>query len=332
MVENAALYAAIVANPREDTPRLAYADWLDENGATERARFIRLQYEIEKLPPIGAKMSKAKKEEEALLKKYEVAWAGEITWPLAQRRFRRGFIESVNVTANSFLENGERLFKLAPIREVRFTTLGALTPAIAASPLLSRIEALAFSSYIMEQIHDNGRLEALLASPHLATVRRLDFSMSRLDRADAERIAACPHLGSLVHLDLSWNQITDPGLWEIANSALLPSLTSFTLRAGSQAWPTGVRSLVASPLADRLEHLCLAYQQLSDIAALIASAPRLNKLRTLDLSDNDITDAGADALAAAPHLAGLERFILRGHRKTIGKAARERFGKDVCIF
>ena len=33
---------AICANPDEDTVRLVYADWLDENGDPDRAAFIRL--------------------------------------------------------------------------------------------------------------------------------------------------------------------------------------------------------------------------------------------------------------------------------------------------
>jgi uncharacterized protein (TIGR02996 family) len=43
MSDEAALLAAIMSHPDEDTPRLVYADWLDENGASERAEFIRLQ-------------------------------------------------------------------------------------------------------------------------------------------------------------------------------------------------------------------------------------------------------------------------------------------------
>ena len=39
--EQAQLLAAIVAEPDEDTPRLVYADWLQENGDTEQAQFIR---------------------------------------------------------------------------------------------------------------------------------------------------------------------------------------------------------------------------------------------------------------------------------------------------
>jgi uncharacterized protein (TIGR02996 family) len=43
MSDEAALLAAIVAHADEDTPRLAFADWLDENGDPDRAEFIRSQ-------------------------------------------------------------------------------------------------------------------------------------------------------------------------------------------------------------------------------------------------------------------------------------------------
>ena len=43
MTDRDALLAAITANPDEDTPRLIYADWLQENGEPDRAEFIRLQ-------------------------------------------------------------------------------------------------------------------------------------------------------------------------------------------------------------------------------------------------------------------------------------------------
>lgn len=44
-----ALLRAILMRPAEDTPRLAYADWLDEHGESERAEFIRVQVEFERL-------------------------------------------------------------------------------------------------------------------------------------------------------------------------------------------------------------------------------------------------------------------------------------------
>jgi uncharacterized protein (TIGR02996 family) len=46
MTDGDYIYRAILAHPDEDTPRLAYADWLDENGQPDRAEFIRVQVEL----------------------------------------------------------------------------------------------------------------------------------------------------------------------------------------------------------------------------------------------------------------------------------------------
>src|SRR5262245_4046089 len=45
MSEREAFIEAIAAHPDEDTPRLVFADWLQENGEADRAEFIRFQYE-----------------------------------------------------------------------------------------------------------------------------------------------------------------------------------------------------------------------------------------------------------------------------------------------
>ncbi len=49
--EAAAFLAAIAANPDDDTPRLIFADWLDEHGEPERAEFVRCQIELAKPMP-----------------------------------------------------------------------------------------------------------------------------------------------------------------------------------------------------------------------------------------------------------------------------------------
>lgn len=38
MTDGEALFAAIQATPEEDTPRLVYADWLEENGRPNEAK------------------------------------------------------------------------------------------------------------------------------------------------------------------------------------------------------------------------------------------------------------------------------------------------------
>ena len=43
MSTESALLAAIWADPHDDTPRLVYADWLDEHDQPARAEFIRAQ-------------------------------------------------------------------------------------------------------------------------------------------------------------------------------------------------------------------------------------------------------------------------------------------------
>jgi uncharacterized protein (TIGR02996 family) len=43
MTDRDALYRAILAHPEDDTPRLVYADWLEENGRSEEAEIIRVE-------------------------------------------------------------------------------------------------------------------------------------------------------------------------------------------------------------------------------------------------------------------------------------------------
>lgn len=46
MTEREAFIEAIATQPEEDTPRLAFADWLQEHGEEARAQFVRLSHEL----------------------------------------------------------------------------------------------------------------------------------------------------------------------------------------------------------------------------------------------------------------------------------------------
>jgi len=48
---------AICTDPEDDTVRLVFADWLDENGDPERAEFIRLQVRRAQLKASGVEAS-----------------------------------------------------------------------------------------------------------------------------------------------------------------------------------------------------------------------------------------------------------------------------------
>lgn len=118
-----ALYAAILANPHEDTPRLVYADALDEQGDTSgRAEFIRVQCELAKYPPTvpwdtftssakaefaavredDPRREKLERREQELLTAHVLDWAGDEFLPFEAASgkipiFRRGFVDEVAV-------------------------------------------------------------------------------------------------------------------------------------------------------------------------------------------------------------------------------------------
>jgi uncharacterized protein (TIGR02996 family) len=50
MTDGGALLAAVLEHPGDDTPRLVYADWLDDHGEHDRADLIRVQCEAARLP------------------------------------------------------------------------------------------------------------------------------------------------------------------------------------------------------------------------------------------------------------------------------------------
>jgi uncharacterized protein (TIGR02996 family) len=70
MTDGDALYAAILEHPEEDTPRLMYADWMDEHDEAEYAEFIRLQIELAQPKPkrMMAKQKKERSKKEARVK------------------------------------------------------------------------------------------------------------------------------------------------------------------------------------------------------------------------------------------------------------------------
>src|SRR5215203_3911185 len=103
MTDGDALIAAILANPDEDTPRLVYADWLQEHGDEERAEFIRLQCG-------HAGDDEAAEERTAELEdRHRPRWlAGLPQFPWAHWFFRRGFPESLEIPTDLFLERYDR--------------------------------------------------------------------------------------------------------------------------------------------------------------------------------------------------------------------------------
>jgi uncharacterized protein (TIGR02996 family) len=71
-----ALLAAIRAHPDDDTPRLAYADWLDDAGLAARSEFVRVQVQLARLPDHDPARPALEDREHDLLAAHEPAWLG----------------------------------------------------------------------------------------------------------------------------------------------------------------------------------------------------------------------------------------------------------------
>ena len=118
MSDRDALLAAILAHPDDDTPRLVYADWLDEHDEPDRAEFIRIQH---RLPTLSRRTGEGRRlaaRESALRRRL----FGHLdTLPFARVTFRRGFVESVTSGLQIFAKHAanDRQFGQPPLAHLR---------------------------------------------------------------------------------------------------------------------------------------------------------------------------------------------------------------------
>ena len=98
MSDEVALLRAIYANPDDDTPRLVYADWLDEHDQSERAELIRVEIELAKQDDTTDEFRTLYNRESELLKDHGGRWTAHLA-PFNDGAlfidFARGFPEIV---------------------------------------------------------------------------------------------------------------------------------------------------------------------------------------------------------------------------------------------
>src|SRR5262245_51105112 len=115
-----AFLQAILEQPDDDTVRLIYADWLEEQG-NPRGEFIRVQCALARLPTDDPRRAELEAREATLLAAHRDAWLAPVREIGTEWEFRRGFVEQLTISAPSVLANAEALFALAPVRHMRVT-------------------------------------------------------------------------------------------------------------------------------------------------------------------------------------------------------------------
>jgi uncharacterized protein (TIGR02996 family) len=297
MSDEAALVAAIFDHPDEDTPRLVYADWLDEHADSlsgrapaevrARAEFIRCQIELAHLPPGDRRLMALERKCEDLERPYHGTWRADYARafggaPAPPVRFRRGFIEHLDGGFDLALRFQD-VSAVCPIHEVTFRPVRSTQPIdfgpMAACPALARVRRLDLS-YTPPEAH------TLLASPHLVGLHVLRV---RLALPEVEQLGSAPVAAGLRELWLGSGR-------SAGFTGFLPGSGIGT--RGSAPWPA-------------LEMLRLDSHGLGDeaVRALAADFAARGR-RALHVCDDHMTFAGLFTAAAAALAGRLESLSL----------------------
>jgi uncharacterized protein (TIGR02996 family) len=335
MSKEDALLQAVLAEPDADSPRLAYARWLEGHGRPERAEFIRVQVELARLAYddpqrrlleegehqgwldgpdsdwlrlLRDRLTEAYPQrcglelrEQALLAEYGEEWAAPLRGLALRHWFRRGFVEEVEVDLEHFLASGRELFGRAPVRQARITTAGdLLTPALT---VFSPVAGLAALDLLCNDVGDDG-VAALAGSPYLAGLAALNLSGNRVGDRGLQALAGSRRLAGLADVHLGDNRIGPAGAAALAGSPLQAGLAALDL-SHNDIGDEAVRALVSGGLArPRLLNL-YATGMTPEGMGLLARSPTLSGVKSLDVGGNHFGDEGVRLLAASPGAAGL---------------------------
>lgn len=161
MSDEIAFLKAAQAQPDDDTLRLVYADWLEEQGRTSQAQFVRLQVRRSQLDLFDPDRPGLLQEEARLLQKHKRYWNGRVHRALHVRglhglidsrrgairtwHYHRGMIERVAVTDTGLVNHADLLSALGPLQWIEMAGFGALPSGLPMSAVQSEPFASLFS-------------------------------------------------------------------------------------------------------------------------------------------------------------------------------------------
>jgi uncharacterized protein (TIGR02996 family) len=304
---------AIAEEPLEQAHRLAFADWLEENGHADRASFVRLQCAADRLPDHPLARRHLTEPIEALFKKHRAKWVGgmprsDYLEPIDVSNFRGGLLEALAFKWQTRPEEYARLFSAADIRALRTTVYGDRdtgTGFFLQLPFVPRLVSLALDDLYDQDYPNLAGAEALAGLVHL----RIGGSWFNAEAARA--FVKAFRLPALRELDLPRNNFGEAGMQAVVDGGVLANIRKLGLVECQSFGKGALRTFASSPTLARLEHLDLSGSRVGSAGAeALAACPFLTSLTTLVLDRNYIGDAGAAALGS-PLLKRLECLSLR---------------------
>lgn len=224
-------FDAIAENPGDDTPRLIFADWLEEQGFNSRAEFIRLQIQRESLEPGTVPWGHLRHREKKLISAHSNEWFGSSQGKLMSRKFKRGFIHTARVNAYALAREPEALFFFGPIEKITLERTGDFqrwgAEALLA-PELAYISSLRVNNFRLQP----DDIVRLANSPGVRHLRYLDLSRNHVDTKGVEAIARSPHFKRLQKLELHNVGLAYSSIEELFHSPLYPRLKAINATFG----------------------------------------------------------------------------------------------------
>ncbi len=296
--EEDGLVRAILADPHDGLPRMAYADWLEEQGKPLHAELMRLP---------RAKGPR----HEALLAEIAKALAGStlkvelLGGLISARVMLRSFI------SKKFGDSAPAWLRGQHVTEVRVQGDTIDWAKVGNAPAMGHVRALSLQ---MCDLGDDGA-EQFARALGMASLCALSLRSCGFGLKGAEALARSPALAALGRLDLTFTRPSAEGYRALAEGALGRGLQHL-IGERSQIGNAGVAILARAGMPG-LVTLALPSNLLGDQAAQeLAGTSGLPRLRNLDLANNRITDAGVHMLAGSPLFARLRWLRLVGNSFT----------------
>jgi uncharacterized protein (TIGR02996 family) len=305
----------MVADPDEDMPRLACADWFEENGEPERAEFIRLQIERSRLPRRNLARHQPDTRESTLERLHRTRWLAPVVphVPNTYLYFERGFPERAYCEFDQFLRWDERVWDVAPVTYLMLT------------------DYYRHSGSYRDPAEWQQVLHGVATHSGWPHLRSFELHESGLWADDIVVLLSSGHLTGLHELRICYHSAFT-GFAPTLVGLSMPHLVRLALMDGSMG-VAGLRLLLGWPVLDQLEALAVGQSAFGDEGVeLLAASPRLRNLRELDLLQSDITDRGATALVDSPHLGRLTHLDLTANFDISARGwdlLRRRFGNAV---
>lgn len=296
MTDLEALNRAVLEHPDDDTPRLIYADALEESGEAERAAFIRAQVAADRVPEWDPVAIHFRLRELPAMGGWPLETLPELPPGLkwVEEPFRRGFPAAIEAgDGAAFVQHHEKLFALAPVQELHLDAI----------PLPN--------------------VERLVQCRGLERIAKLVLREGAIGLT-AERLLGSPHLGRLCSLHVGAQMSASGTEVAVVRSPVFQRLTAFgcrNVRWPEQLFVEGARlrqrpRLVELDLAGNsiaIDTGSLHFDQHIEQFRDFLHELLWNGVEALDLSENNLGPIGVSAVSTCWH-GSLKSLALRQTR------------------